>query len=76
MIFSEQMHFNIKWNFTSMPSLFMIVVSIFMIAALMAPFGGNFVMPILMALERFVSKTVSSVFLLPSWSFFKIIIKL
>lgn len=51
---------------TSMPSLFMMEVSIFRIAALMVRGGGRTVRPMLMALERFVSRTVISFFPLVS----------
>jgi len=54
---------------TSIPSRFMTVGSIFNIAALMDRGGGNFVIPILIAFDRFGSNTITSFVLLISCCF-------
>lgn len=52
-----------------MPSLFIMVASIFNIAVLMDLGGGNFVIPILIAFDRLWSSTMISLFLFISCCF-------
>lgn len=54
-----------------MPSLLMTVGSIFSMAALMDRGGGNFVMPMLIAFDRFGSSTITSFVLFNSCCFYK-----
>ena len=51
-------------SLTSIPSLFMIALSIFKMAVLMVRGGGSTVIPMLIALDRFGSSTVISLVLL------------
>lgn len=65
---------NKRWEndviLTSIPSLFMMVASIFKIAVLMDLGGGNLVMPILIAFDLLWFNTIISLFLFISCCFY------
>jgi hypothetical protein len=61
--FTFQPVMNRKLSSIKLPSRFMMVESIFKMAALMVRGGGNLVIPMLIAFDRFVSNKISSFFL-------------